>query len=123
MKALLSLALVAALVAGPVNAACSYPKAPEKIPDGNTATLDEMLSTQKLVKQFDADVGAYQTCLETEHNEALARDAATLTEEQKAERAKKLAQKQNAAAEDAVALADRFNDQVRVYKEKNKKKE
>jgi hypothetical protein len=123
MKALLSLALVAALVAGPVHANCSYPKAPEKIPDGNTATLDDMLATQKLVKQFDADIGAYQACLETENNEGLARDAATLTEEQKTERAKKLAQKQNAAADDALALAARFNDQVRVYKEKNKKKE
>ena len=122
MKAFLSLALVATLAAGPSYAACTYPKAPEKVPDGNTATLEEMLATQKLVKQFDADIGVYQTCLETEHNAALAKET-SLSEEQKAERQKILAQKQNAAADDAQALATRFNDQVKVYREKNKKKE
>ena len=32
-----------------------------------------------------------------------------------------LAQKQNAAADDATAVAARFNEQVRIYREKNKK--
>ena len=122
MKALFSLALVATLAAAPTYAACTYPKAPEKIPDGQSATLEEMLATQKLVKQFDTDIGAYQTCLEEEHNAALA-SAAGLSEEQKAERQKILAQKQNAAADDAQAVASRFNDQVKIYREKNKKKD
>ncbi len=122
MKSLLSLALIASLAAGPVHAACTYPKAPEKIPDGQTSTLEEMLATQKLVKQFDTDIGAYQTCLETEHNDSLAKEA-SLTDAQKAERQKMLAQKQNAAADDATAVAARFNDQVKIYREKNKKKE
>jgi formiminotetrahydrofolate cyclodeaminase len=120
MKLLFSLALVATLAAGPTYAACSYPKAPDKIPDGQTATLEDMLATQKLVKQFDADISAYQTCLETEHNESLAKEP-NLSEEQKAERQKILAQKQNAAADDAQAVATRFNDQVKVYQKKNKK--
>ena len=34
MKMLYSLALVAALAASQAHAACTYPKAPEKIPDG-----------------------------------------------------------------------------------------
>ncbi|MFO1426132.1 MAG: hypothetical protein U1F11_03985 [Steroidobacteraceae bacterium] len=123
MKMLLSLAAVAALAAGPVYAGCTYPKAPEKIPDGNTATLEEMQAAVKAVKQFDADISAYQTCLETEYNEALAKDGASLTEEQKADRAKKLAQKQDAAGTDSQAAADRLNAQIRVFKEKNKKKE
>ena len=85
MKALLSLALIVSLAAGPTHAACTYPKAPEKIPDGQTSTLEEMLATQKLVKQFDTDIGAYQTCLEGEHNAALAKET-SLTDSQKAER-------------------------------------
>jgi len=120
MKALVSLAVIASLAAGPLHAACTYPKAPEKIPDGRNATLEDMLATQKLVKQFDTDIGAYQTCLETEQNEALAKEA-NLTDAQKAERKKMLAQKQNAAADDAIAVAARFNDQVKIYREKNKK--
>ena len=121
MKALFSLALVATLAAGPSYAACTYPKAPDKIPDGQTATLEDMLATQKLVKQFDTDIGAYQTCLETEHNQALAAEGDKLTEDQKKERARVLAQKQNAAADEAQQIADRFNVQVKVYREKNKK--
>jgi len=122
MKVLFSLALAASLAAGPLHAACSYPKAPEKIPDGQNATLEDMLATQKLVKQFDTEIGAYQTCLETEHNEALAKES-NLSDSQKAERQKMLAQKQNAAADDATAVAARFNDQVKIYREKSKKKE
>ena len=122
MKALFSLALFATLAVGPAYAACTYPKAPEKIPDGQSATLEEMLATQKLVKQFDTDIGAYQTCLETEHNAAISGEP-NLTEQQKAERQKILAQKQNAAADDAQSVATRFNDQVKIYREKNKKKD
>jgi hypothetical protein len=115
-----SLVIGISLAAAPAWAACTYPKGPDKIPDGNSATLDEMLAAQKAVKQFDADVGAYQTCLETELNEGLAA-APTLTEDQKKERQKIVVQKQNAAAEEVTAVANRLNEQIRVYREKNKK--
>lgn len=121
MKALFSLALVATLAAGPSYAACTYPKAPDKIPDGQTATLEDMLATQKLVKQFDTEISAYQACLETEFNEAIAKEP-NLTEQQKNERQKIRQQKQNAAADDAQAVAARFNDQVKIYRDKNNKK-
>lgn len=122
MKTLLSLALVAAsLATGPAFAACSYPKAPESIPDGSTATLDQMLAAQRAVKAFDAAITAYQGCLESENNAALAANP-DLTEDQKKERLNILAQKQNAAVDDAQAQADRLNAQIRVYKEKNAKK-
>jgi hypothetical protein len=125
MKALFSslaasLVLGTALAAAPAYAACNFPKAPDKIPDGNSATLDDMLAAQKAVKQFDADVGAYQTCLEKELNDGLAA-APSLTEEQKKERQKIVVQKQNAAADEVTSLAARLNEQIRVYKEKNKK--
>lgn len=117
MKTVISLALVAALAAGSANAACTYPKSPEKIPDGGTATLEEMIAAQRGVKQFDADITAYQNCLETEFNEAMAKET-TLTEEQKKERRKIVDQKMNAAVDEAQGLADRLNAQIRVYKEK-----
>ena len=121
MKTVLSLALVAAFMAVPGYAACSYPKAPDNVPDGNNATLEQMLASQKAVKAFDAAITAYQSCLETENNEALAANP-TLTEEQKGERMKILAQKQNAAVDDAQAWADKLNAQIRVWREKNAKK-
>jgi uncharacterized protein involved in tellurium resistance len=121
MKALLPLTLLAALAAGNSWAACPYPKAPEKVPDGSTATIQQMLETQKAVKQFDLDVGAYQTCLDGETSAAIAAQGEKLSEERKNEMLRIKVQKQNAAAEEATALAARFNDQVKVYKEKNKK--
>lgn len=122
MKTLLSLALVAASVAaGPAFAACTYPKAPETIPDGNTASLEEMLTAQRAVKAFDAAITAYQGCLESENNAAFAANP-DLTDEQRKERLNILGQKQNAAVDEAQALADRLNAQIRVYREKNAKK-
>ena len=59
MKMLYSLALVAALAASQAHAACTYPKAPEKIPDGGSATLEEMLASQKEVKAFDLAITGY----------------------------------------------------------------
>ena len=82
MKNVLCIALVAAFAAGTANAACTYPKAPEKIPDGGSATLEEMITAQRAVKQFDADITAYQNCVETEFSDAMAKEA-SLTEEQK----------------------------------------
>ena len=117
MKTVISLALVAALAAGSANAACTYPKSPEKIPDGGTATLEEMIAAQRGVKQFDADITAYQNCLETEFNDAMSKET-SLTEEQKKERRKIVDQKMNAAVDEAQGLADRLNAQIRVYKEK-----
>lgn len=122
MKALIALALIAVAATAPAYANCTFPKGPDKIPDGNTATLEEMKAAQQAVKQFDTDVGAYQTCLETAHNEALAKDAATLTEEQKADRIRILNQKIGAAGVEVEAVAARFNEQRKVYLEKNKKK-
>lgn len=121
MKALSSLILLAALATAPSWAACPYPKGLEKVPDGNSATIAEMLEAQKAVKQFDADVGAYQTCLDQETDAAIAAAGDKLTEDRKAEMLRVKVQKQNAAAEEATALAARFNEQVKVYKEKNKK--
>ena len=57
MKVLLPLAAMA-IFAVPAHAACSYPKSPEKIPDGATATLADMVAAQKAVKAFDEQITA-----------------------------------------------------------------
>jgi len=121
MKTLLALAVAAALSSAPAFAACAYPKAPDSIPDGSVSTLEQMLVGQRAVKAFDAAITEYQNCLETEHNAALAANP-DLTEEQKKERGSILAQKMNAAVDEAQGLADRLNAQIRVYREKNAKK-
>ena len=132
MKALYSpaavaLAAVAALASGHVHAACTYPTAPDSIPDGNTATLDEMVAAQKAVRAFDQQIGAYTACLKLESDAALAQvdqsqDDTKKKEEQKKELERMQVQKHNAAVEADEALATRFNEQLKVFKAKNAKK-
>jgi hypothetical protein len=127
MKALYSLAILATLAGGgQAYAACTYPTAPDALPDGNTATLEQMVAAQKQVKQFDADIGAYTACLKLENEAALAQvdqgsDDAKKKEERKKEIERVQVQKHNAAVEADEALAARFNEQLKVFKAKAKK--
>ena len=111
MKALYSIALIAALAAGNAYAACTYPAPPAKLPDGATATRDEMLAGKKLVTEFDNAIGEYNTCLQKEADEAVAK----LTGEDKEKEAKKAEiqkmadQKHNAAVEADEQVATRSN--------------
>jgi hypothetical protein len=126
MKALYSLAALAALASGQAYAACTYPTAPDQIPDGNTATLEQMVAAQKAVREFDQAIGAYTACLKLESDAALAQvdsgqDDAKKKEAQKKELERMQVQKHNAAVEADEALAARFNEQLKVFKTKNKK--
>jgi hypothetical protein len=100
MKAFFAMALTAALTAAPVHADCPYPAAPEKLPDGSSATLEEMVAGQKAVTK-----GGDQ-----------------LKPQQKADMQKVEAQKHNAAIDQLQSIADRFNEQVKVFKARTDKK-
>jgi uncharacterized protein YfkK (UPF0435 family) len=112
-------ALMACLAAGSAQATCIYPRAPEHIPDGKTATYDEMIAGQQAVKQFDADVTAYNACLdmETRSFEQSGQFDANRLSELRAMQAKK----NNAAVDEVQAVADRFNEQLRIFKDRDKK--
>lgn len=123
MKALSSLLLLAALGAGHAYANCTYPKAPEKLPDGATAALNEMVEAQKAVKAYNDQIKAYTDCLKLEHDQEMAKaDADKMPKDQKEELDKVAVQKNNAAVDEAQAITDRFNEQVRIFKSKNQKK-
>lgn len=121
MKVLLPLLLVGALLAPAFSGACDYPKAPEKLPDGSVATLEEMVSGQKAVKEYDKQISDYLACLKTEYDAAITKDAQTLTAEKKEEMARMEAQKHNAAVDELEGVANRFNEQVKVYKARSDK--
>jgi hypothetical protein len=109
------------LAAAAANADCSYPKAPSGLPDGSTATQEEMVGGMKAIKDYNAQVTAYLGCLESEMNtriEAAGPDApADQIEQIKAIHTKR----HNAAVEELEANAERFNEQVKVYKAREKK--
>jgi len=127
MKVLIAIASTAVLSAGTAYADCSYPAPPDHIPDGNTATLPEMVEAQKAVKEYDKAINAYVACIQLERNDAvgkIAKPGDKPTAEQKKamddmERVE--VQKHNAAIDQLQSIADRFNEQVKVYKAKNDK--
>jgi hypothetical protein len=122
MKTLVFLAAAVSLTGAPAYAACTYPKAPDAAPDGNTATLEQMVAAQKAVKAFDQEIVAYTNCIKLEHDATISKDGEKLSEDQKAEMSRVQVQKHNAAVEESESVAARFNEQVKVYKAKNAKK-
>jgi flagellin-specific chaperone FliS len=113
-----TIALLALLAAGSAQAACIYPRAPERIPDGRTADYDEMLAAQKAVKQFNDDINSFNACLDMEMT---AYEKSGLYDENRlAELRLMQAKKNNAAVDEVQALADRFNEQLRIFKARDK---
>lgn len=116
------LAVIATLAAfGTASAAgaCIYPRPPENVPDGRTATYDQMVEGQTAVKTFDADVTAYNACLQMEMEALLANP--DLDEARRSEIAAMYVKKNNAAVDEVQSVADRFNEQLRAFKERSKK--
>jgi hypothetical protein len=114
------LVLTGLLATGAALADCDYPRPPSSVPDGATATEEEMVAGMKSVKAYNEAVTAYLSCLEQEMNEqveAAGPDAPPAQIEQiKAIHTKR----HNAAVEELEAHAARFNEQVRIFKSRDK---
>ena len=112
------LAIAAAIVAlSPAAFGCDYPNRVE-IPNGATASKDEMLAGQRAVKEYMAAMDEYLVCIEQEENATLA-TMADITEEERKNRSAALTKKHNAAVEELELTAARFNEAVRDYKEQS----
>lgn len=124
MKSFVPILGIALLAAPSAWGACSYPQGPDRIPDGNTATKEEMMAAQKAVRKYNDDINAYVSCIKLEHDESMTKEGGSLTEDQKKERERMQVQKHNAAIDELEAVATRFNEQVKVFKAKaDKEKE
>src|SRR3954471_17936136 len=100
------------------NAACDYPVAPGKFPDGTQATLDEMKAAKASVVKYNNDMEAYLVCIKSEYDAKLAAQT-DATNDQKAEMERVQNQKHNAAVDEVTEVTNRFNEQLRAYKAKN----
>lgn len=118
---LLSGLVLGTLLAAAAQAECAYPKAPANLPDGATATQEQMVEGMKAVKEYNNSVTTYLSCLDEEMNarvEAAGPDApAEQVEQIKAIHTKR----HNAAVEELEQTASRFNEQVKTFKAREKK--
>jgi len=116
MKFLLPLSLAATLLAGQAFADCTPPAEDVKIPDGNTATMDEMLAAKHAIKDNDDAVKTYADCLKNELDAKIAAGGTQMKDEDKQKINVQYANLQNAAVDKLQKLGDAFNAQVRAYK-------
>ncbi len=117
MKAIKYTALALALGSTSALAAdCEAPAAPE-LPDGSTATMEQMLAGQKAVKTFQAANLDYMKCLEPDLTAAEA--AAKAGDEGAAEKYQAAQETYNAAVSAEEAVAGEFNTEIREYKAAN----
>ena len=123
MKAWIPLTLLIALGTGAhAEATCTYPRAPGAIPDGNTATKEEMIAAKNDVSRYNTEMNAYLDCIKLEIDAATPKDPSKLSKEEKAkadEQQKILTQKNNAAVDELQSIVGKFNDQLKAYKAKH----
>ena len=92
MKKYLSIAVLLAAIAGPAMA-CDKPSAPAAIPDGKSAAMDDMMAAKKAVDAFKKDMETYLAC-------------------------EKNSSKLDSAQAELERVANRFNAEVRAFKNK-----
>jgi hypothetical protein len=102
---------------------CVYPAAPVPPPDGATATLEQMKAANKDYGRYNTEMNVYLDCLKAQIDAATPKDASKLTPEQKKaadEKLKYLDQKNNAAVDELQSNVQRFNEQLKIFKAKQK---
>ena len=120
MKTLTVAALVPFLfaVSAGAEAACAYPQAPQSIPNGATATKEEMLAAQTVVKDYAQSVQVtYLACLDQETKDAIA--ALDPADPELASKKTALetihAKKHNSALDELEALVTRWNGEKKAF--------
>ena len=105
-KRILAALAVAYAASVPAYADCMLPPAPSKIPDGTTASEQEMVTAMQTLKQYNGDVDTYLKCLEFEAKQ----NRLSKTDEER---------RHNEAVDQMTKIASKFNEQVRTFKAKS----
>jgi predicted transglutaminase-like cysteine proteinase len=105
-KVLLAAAIAGWLAAPAALANCRLPSAPSKIPDGATASEQQMITAMQTIKEYNRDVQTYLKCLDFEvrQNRLSPNNQVSL---------------HNAALSKLEEIATEFNHQVKIFKSKH----
>jgi hypothetical protein len=98
--------------------ACDYPER-VTVPNGTTATKEDMLAGQRGVKKFVADMEVYLDCIVEEEKTARA-SIVDISPEDEQQREDLLNKKYNAAVDEMERIAAQFNVEVQAYRAKDK---
>lgn len=115
------LSAAALLFGGAAYADCTAPASPE-LPDGKSATMEQMVTGQKAIKSFQQGNAEYLQCLDKEIKQA-EKALKKAKDDAKAAIAKGhdlAVNAYNASVAKEESLAQAFNAQIRAFKEANK---
>ena len=107
-------AFVAALLLAQGALACDYPERIKDMPDGDSASRDEMIAGKKAVQSYLANMESYLSCIEAEEAQAVIA-MGDVDEDTKKQRSETFNKKYNAAVEEMNLVAEEFNIQLRAY--------
>ena len=110
MKSILFVSVLVVLGIAPAHAACTAPDIAIQIPNGLTATLDEMKAAQAAVKAANAAVSDYTACLQQEQNDKIAAGG------DKNKLQKEYAKRNDQEIDKLQQVVDKFNAEIRAYK-------
>ena len=102
-------ALLIATFSSQAFAECDVPASPI-IPDGNVASLDELVSAQKAMKSYQTNLGGYRDCLKA------LEEGLDVEAEGSEEQTKMILTEYNASVDSEAAVAEEFNAAVRAFK-------
>jgi hypothetical protein len=94
---------------------CAAPGLPT-LPDGATATMEQMLAGQKAVKEYQAANSEYRACLDPQVSAAEAAAAGESPSEEAKAALKKLNDDYNSSVSKEEEIAVKFNAALRDYK-------
>jgi len=97
--------------------ACDYPSR-VLIPNGSTATKDDMLNGQRNVKTYVAAMEVYLECIVDDEKMAVG-SLDDLEPEEEQQREDLMNKKYNAAVDEMERVAAQFNAEVQAYKAKD----
>ena len=106
------------LLSAPLVYACDYPQR-VGVPNGATATKEEMIAGQRSIKDYLATMDEYLACIES-GDSLLFGGFDEPDEDAKQQRIEMFNKKYNAAVEEMNLVAEEFNLQVRAYKDRSK---
>jgi hypothetical protein len=98
--------------------ACDYPQRID-VPNGTTASKEDMIAGQKSVKSYMSSMEEYLACIEGDEAQAVL-SLGDIDESAKRQRADLFNKKYNAAVEEMNLVAEEFNVQVRAYKDQSR---
>lgn len=117
IKTMRTLISVIILFSAPLVFACDYPQR-VGVPDGTTATKEEMIAGQRGIKVYLSAMEEYLACIEAAEQNTVAGLDET-DEDDRQQRIEMFNKRYNAAVEEMNLVAEEFNVQVRTYKERS----